>query len=98
MLPPRSACFVEETLLRDQHKGALGYFSARDFAFCCDNFVDRAAEMNCAGALANFRSPGNWRAQCIINFENSWRVPKVFESPTITRRQFMTRDAEELPG
>ena len=98
MLPLWSACLVKQTLLRDEHKRVLGYLAARDFAFCPGNFIERAAEMNCAGAFADVSLPGNRRAQRVINFENARGVPETFESSAVTCRQFIARDADELPG
>src|SRR5947199_3452833 len=98
MLSPWSSCLVKKTLLRDEHKRVLGYLAARDFAFAPSNFIERAAEMNCAGAFADVSLPGNRRAQRVITFENSRDLPKTFESSAVTCRQFIARDAVELPG
>src|SRR4029077_11416692 len=61
VLPVRSAGFVKKTLLRNQHKRALGNFSARNVALSCGDFIDAASEMNCACAAASFGFPRNWR-------------------------------------
>ena len=76
VLTTRRARFIEQTLLRDQHKRALGNFSARNLAFRRRDFIDAAAEMNCACATAGFRFPWDRLTQRIIDFENSRRVSK----------------------
>ena len=57
VLASRRSCVIEQTLLRDQHKRALGNSSARNIAFRCRNFINAAAEMNCSCATAGFRFP-----------------------------------------
>src|SRR5512132_2401274 len=71
VLTTRRSRFIEQTLLRDQHERALGNFSAQNFAFRRRNFIDCAAEMNCACATAGFRFPWDRLTQRIIDFENS---------------------------
>ena len=76
VLTTRRSRFIEQTLLRDQHKRALGNFSAHNLAFRRRNFVHAAAEMNCACATAGFGFPWDRLTQRIIDFENSRRVSK----------------------
>ena len=76
VLTTRRARFIEQTLLRDQHKRAFGNFSPRNVALSCGDFIDATSEMNCAGATAGFRFPRDRLTQRIIDFENSRRVSK----------------------
>src|SRR5262249_38951468 len=48
------ACFIEQTLLCQKHEWTLGNFAARYIVFRSGDFVERAAEMDCAG-LSTFR-------------------------------------------
>jgi hypothetical protein len=76
VLTTRRSRFIEQTLLRDQHKRPLGAFSARNLAFRSRNFIHAAAEMNCSCATAGFRFPRDRLIQRIIDFENSRRMSK----------------------
>src|SRR6266550_4566790 len=66
-------------------------------AFRRCNFIQRAAEMDRAGAAASLRFPRNWFTQSVIDFENSRCVPKRFQSPAVAWRHLVATDAQELP-
>src|SRR6266852_5546242 len=59
VLTTRRARFIEQTLLRDQHERAPGNFSTHNLAFRRRNFVNAAADMNCASATTSFGFPRN---------------------------------------
>src|SRR6266403_4163367 len=97
MLSARRARFVKQALLRHQHERTLRNFAARDVALCVRNFINRAAEMNGAGAATRLRFPRNRRRQRIIDFEDSGRVLKIFQSAAIMVWQSIAGDLGELP-
>src|SRR4029453_15335063 len=76
VLTRRRARFIEHTFLREQPQPTLGNFSTRNIAFGRRNFVNAAAEMNCACATTSFGFPWDRLTQRIIDFENSRRVSK----------------------
>src|SRR5437588_577714 len=61
------------------------------------HFVNAAAEMNCACAMASFRFPRNWFAQRVIDFENTGRMSKRQQPPAISRWQLFTGDSQKFP-
>src|SRR5207253_7805530 len=97
VLSARRARFVKQTLLRHQHKWTLRDFAARNVALGIGNFFNRAAEMNGAGAAAPFRFPRNRRRQRVIDFENSRRVPEIFQAAAITIWKPIAGDPGQLP-
>ena len=94
----RRPSFIEQTLLRDQHKRALRNFSTRNLAFCRRDFVNAPPEMDCACATASFGFPWDRRTQRIIDFENSRPMPKRFQLSAISRWQLLTGDSQKLPN
>src|SRR6266511_5839314 len=84
-------------MLNNQHKCTIGNFSTSNFSFCLSNFIEPAAEMNCASMLASFSFPWNRRVQRIVNFEDSRRVPETTESPAIPCGQPFPGDAQKIP-
>src|SRR5215211_1174409 len=76
VLTARRACFIEHTLLRNQHEWARGNFSTRNLAFVRRDFVNTPSDMNCPRAPASFGFPWDRLTQRIIDFENSRRVSK----------------------
>src|SRR6266404_7742507 len=97
VLSARRARFIKQALLRHQHERTLRNFAARDFALCTRNFINRSAKMNCAGAAAPLRFPRNRRRQRVIDFENSRRVPEIFQAAAITVWQSIAGDPGQLP-
>src|SRR5215831_1561803 len=73
VLAARCARLIEQTLLRDQHKRALGNFSARYLALRRRNFVYVSAEMDCSRTTTSFGFPRDRFTQRVIDFENSRR-------------------------
>src|SRR4029079_5308231 len=76
VLTTRRSRFIEQTLLRDQDKRALGNFSARNLALRRRDFVNGSAEMNCSCLTTSFGLPWDRLAQRIIDFENARRMTK----------------------
>src|SRR5262249_22721080 len=54
--------------------------------------------MNCSRATGSFGFPRDRVTQGIVNFENSRRVSKRFESAAILRRQLLTGDSQKFPS
>jgi hypothetical protein len=98
VLAARRARFVEQTLLRNQHERTVRNFAARNFTFIRRDFVNVAAEMNCSRLPASSGFPWDRFAQRIIDFENSRRVPKSFQSAAISPWQFLTGNSQKFPG
>src|SRR5437763_964393 len=92
----RRARFIKQTLLRDQHERALGNFSVCNVAFRHRNFVNAAADMNCACATTGFGFPRNRSTQRIINLKNSRPVLKRFQLAAISRWQLLTSDTPKF--
>src|SRR5262249_46551415 len=90
--------FIEQTLLWNQPKRALGDLSAGHLAFRRRNFVNAPAQMNCSRATGSFGFPRHQLTQRIIDLENSRRVSKRFESAAILRRQLLTGDSQKFPN
>ena len=98
VLTARGARFVKKTLLCGQNKWTPGNFSVRDIALRGRDFFERPAEMNRPGATTCVRFPRNGRRQRVIDFKNSRRVPEIFQSLAITRRQLRAGDPSKLPN
>src|SRR5262249_4424525 len=97
VLTTRCACFIEQTLLRNQHKRALRNFSAHKLTFHGCDLINCAAEMNCACSTASSGLPCDRCTQRIIDFENSRRVSKRFQASAISRWQLMTGYSQKFP-
>src|SRR6516164_8050614 len=98
VLATRGARFIEQTLLRNQHKRAFGDVPAHNLPFGRSDFVNAATEMNCSCATTSFGFPRNGFVERVIDFENSRRVPERFQPTAISGRQFFTGDTQKFPN
>ena len=97
VLTTRRSRFIEQTLLRDQHKRAFGNFSTHDLAFRRRDFANIPPEMNCPCATASFGFPWDRLTQRVIDLENTRPMSKRFQLAAISRWQLFTGDSQKLP-
>ena len=71
--------------------------SARDLGLRCDDLVERAAEMNGAGALAARQPPGDRPVERPVDLEGARPVPICLESTAIAAGEARSGDPDELP-
>src|SRR4029077_6717467 len=70
---------------------------AHNLPFCRRNFVDAAADMNCACATTSFGFPRDRLTQRIIDLEDTRPVSKRVQWAVISRWKLLTGDSQKLP-
>src|SRR5262245_18214428 len=96
VLTLRSATVVEQTRLRQQYERSIRTPSFRHGGFGCCNLLCSSAKVNCGGLQTFLRLPGDWRTQSPIQFEYSRAVPEFPQFPSITWRQPVESQLQNL--
>src|SRR5215217_4562924 len=93
----RGSCFIEEALLGEQGKRALGMLAPPHGDFPRRDLLQRAAQVDGAGASARFGLPGDRTIECKVCLEDAGAVAVASEGPPVPFGEVFARELQELP-
>src|SRR5712692_3730863 len=98
MLTFRYTRRVEQALLRKQDKRFFRAPALGNSLLARRNLIHGSSNMQCSGAPAFLRSPGNWRIQSPVDLEYTRTILVFLKFPSVTWRKFISCKAQQLLG